>query len=90
MVYTRLHEPHTLEKTLEWTSPHMFIVLGILFCAEIIIDGWSKLAFMSPTHSEKHYHGPAHTCSQCLALFFVLKSLLTDGLHSPSGAQMLE
>ena len=45
---------------------------------------WSRLAFMSPRRSKKHYHGPVHTCSQCLACFFVLKSLLTDGLHSPS------
>ena len=59
----------------------MFPMLGILFSAEIIVDGWSTLALVSPTASKTHYHRPVHTCLQCLAWFFVPKSLLTDGLH---------
>ena len=48
----------------------------MVFCAQIIIDGWSTLTLVSPTPSKKHYHGPVHTCLQCLASFFLLKSLL--------------
>ena len=83
MVYNRLNEPNMLEKTLPWPSPQMFAVLGMVFRAEIIIDVWSTLALMSPTPSKKHYRGPIHTCSQCLAWFALLKSLLTDGLQTP-------
>ena len=81
MVYTRLAEAHTPEKTLPWPSPHMFAILGMVVCPQIIIDGWSILALLRPIPPKKHYHGPVHTCSQYLAWFLVPKSLLTDGLH---------
>ena len=48
LVCTRSGEPPTLQKTLPWPSPHMFAVLGMVFCPQIIIDGWSTLSLVSP------------------------------------------
>ena len=73
----------TPSKTLPWPSPHMFAMLGMVFGAQIIIDGWSTLALVSPTPSQQEYRGPIHTCSQFLAWLFLLKSILTHGVHSP-------
>ena len=60
----------------------MSAVLGMAFRPQIIIAGWSTVALVSPTPYKKQYRGQVHTCLQCLALFFVLKSLLTDAPHS--------
>ena len=54
----------------------MFAVLGMVFCAQILIEEWPTIALVRPGPPEKHYHGLVHTCSQCLASFFLLKSLL--------------
>ena len=90
MVYTGFGEPHTLKKTLPLPTAHMFPTLGNIFSAQIIVDGWCTLALVSPTPSKKHYHGPVHTCSQCLAYFFLLNSslrLVYTGLGEPHTLQ---
>ena len=56
----------------------MIAVLGMVFCPQIIIDGWSTLTLVSPTPSAKYYQSPAYTCLQCLAWFFVVKSSMTE------------
>ena len=61
MVYARLGEPHTLQKALAWASRNTFAVFGMVVSTEIIIEGWSTLALMSPTHS-KTPPWPVHTC----------------------------